>query len=309
MVTDPCVIRNYRQTDADHYVRFYAEAESVCRSDDTFLVAALTGESPAPAGFSHEDLFLAEDKGRIVGACRVIPEQAIERAVLRFFIMPDYIERGIADRLLRSTLKRAADYRVANVHADLREHDQAARVLFAGIGFRPVRRYTDMTLDLASASIPKLENYDLVHRSLEPGDEEKLTRLQNLAFGGSWGFCPNTTPETAWLLNVRGYGHEGAIMTYRGDDVVGYCWTAEIYGSGQKDGAVLGRIHMMGIMPAFRGRGLGKYILWSGLKHLAGKGIHSVELTMDNENPAARSLYERAGFKPETALLWYEKAL
>ena len=287
----------------------HAEGKSVCRSDDAFLLASLTGESPEPIFFSEKDLFLAEERGRIVGACRVVPEQVIERAVLRLLLMPGCIECGIADSLLRAALERAGDLKVANVHADLREKDTAARELFVCIGFRPVRRYTDMTLDLEPASIPESKHRDLSHRPLEPGREEGFTQLQNLVFGGTWGFCPNTTREIVRLLNTRGYSYDGVIVTYYGEKAAGYCWTAELRRPEEKSGGVVGRIHMMGMLPEYRGQGLGKYILWSGLKHLADKGIQTVELTMDNENEAACSLYERAGFEPKTALVWYEKKM
>jgi len=278
----------------------HAEGESVCRSDDAFLLSSLTGESPEPIDFSHKDLFLAEERGRIVGACRVVPEQAIDRAVLRLLIMPRCIERGIAGRLLCSALKRAGDLEVANVHADLREKDRAARDMFAGLGFRPVRRYADMTLELEPASIPGSKHQGLSHCPLEPGGEAEFTQLQNRVFGGAWGFCPNTTSEIVQQLNTSGCGRDGVIVSYKGEKTAGYCWTAEV---------VIGRIHMMGIVPEFRGQGLGRHILWSGLKYLACKGIQTVELTVDNENEAACLLYEGAGFKPKTALLWYEKQM
>jgi len=287
----------------------HAEGESVCRSDDAFLLSSLTGESPEPIDFSHKDLFLAEERGRIVGACRVVPEQAIDRAVLRLLIMPRCIDRGFADRLLRSTLKRAGDLEVANVHSDLREKDRAARDLFAGLGFKPVRRYTDMTLELEPASIPGSKHQGLSHRPLEPGGEAEFTQLQNRVFGGAWGFCPNTTSEIVQLLNTSGYGRDGVMVAYHGEEAVGYCWTAEVRRPDRQSGTVIGRIHMMGVVPEFRGQGLGRHILWSGLKHLAGKDIQTVDLTMDNENEVACSLYWRAGFKPKTALVWYEKKM
>jgi ribosomal protein S18 acetylase RimI-like enzyme len=63
------------------------------------------------------------------------------------------------------------------------------------------------------------------------------------------------------------------------------------------------------VAPEFRGRGLGRHLLMSGLKHLASKGIQTVELTVDEQNKTARVLYEKAGFKPKIALVWYEKKL
>ncbi len=309
MGTDSCVIRNYSSADLDRYVRFHAEAESVCRSDDTFFLASLAGGSPKPTDSSEKDLFLAEEQGEIVGACRVIPEPAIDRAVLMLLIAPGFSGRPAEAKLLRSALERAGDLRVTRVHADLKEKDSAGRDLFAGLGFKPVRRYTEMTLDLEPASIVELRYEGLSRRPLEPGGEAQLTKLQNRAFGGSWGFCPNTTSEIVQQLNAPGYGHNGVILAYHREKAVGYCWTAQVRRTGGMSDAMIGRIHMMGVAPEFRGRGLGRHILWSGLKHLAGKNIRTVELTADSKNEAACSLYERAGFKPKTTLLWYEKKM
>ena len=307
MSTDSCVIRNYCSADVDRYIRFHARAESVCRSEDTFLLASLRGESLQPVEFSEEDLFMAEEKGEIVGSCRVVPEPAIDRAVLRLMIAPGFFGRAAEAELLRSALRRAADLKTTKVHADLREEDSAARDLFARLGFTPVRRYTDMALDLEPASIGELKYEGLSKRSLEPGGEAEFARLQNDAFAGSWGFCPNTTAEIVQQLNTPGYGHDGVIVAYYKETAVGYCWTAEVHRQNRESETKTGRIHMMGVAPESRGRGFGKYILWTGLKHLAGNGIRTVELTVDNENEAARSLYESTGFKRKTALVWYEK--
>ena len=59
------------------------------------------------------------------------------------------------------------------------------------------------------------------HRPLVPGGEAEFTELQNRAFDGSWGFCPNTTTEIIEQLNTPGCGHDGVILTYHGDEAVG----------------------------------------------------------------------------------------
>ena len=269
-----CVIRNYRSADLDEYVRLHAQAESVCRSDDSFLLASLTGESSTPFEFSEKDLFLAEEQGKIAGACRMVPELAIERAVLRLLIRLGYLGGGVAAGLVGAALERAAYLEVQVVHADLREEDQAARDLFAGLGFTPVRMYTDMELELDPAPLEEPEHEGLSTRALEQGGAEELTELQNLAFGGSWGFCPNTTDQIVQQLGLPGYGHDGVILAYRGEKAVGYCWTGQLRPP-DHSGAALGHIHMMGVVPEFRGRGLSRYILLSGLRHLAGKDIQT----------------------------------
>jgi len=307
MSTIPYVIRNYCPAEVERYLRFLAGAASICHSDDRFFSASLSGESPHP--FDCSDLFVAEKQGNIVGSCRVVPELAIERVVLRLFLASDSAKGETGAGLVHAALKRAGTLGAARVHADLNEENEAGRKLFAGLGFKSIRRYTDMVLTIAPSLIVDSEVKDLSVRSLEPGEEVEFTRLQNRVFAGAWGFCPNTTSQIVQQLNTRGYGHAGVILAYHGAEAAGYSWTAEILPPEQQSDAKIGRIHMMGVAPEFRGQGFGSRILWAGVRHLARKGIEIVELTVDNENEAARSLYERAGFKPKNILLWYEKKI
>ena len=49
--------------------------------------------------------------------------------------------------------------------------------------------------------------------------------------------------------------------------------------------------------PAWRGRGLSRDLLLTHLGHLAGRGVRTVFLEVDENNVPARRLYERAGFR------------
>jgi ribosomal-protein-alanine N-acetyltransferase len=52
------------------------------------------------------------------------------------------------------------------------------------------------------------------------------------------------------------------------------------------------------IAPGQRGRGLSRNLLLTHLGHLAGHGVRSVFLEVEENNQPARRLYERAGFTP-----------
>lgn len=303
------IIRNYRPADSDTYVRFYSEAVSICHSRDSFLLAWLTGQSARPDDFSEENLLIAEREGALVGACHLVPEMAIDRVVLRLCVIPGVLAQNIALTLLRAALERTTALGATTLHADLKEDDSANRTLFASLGFAPVRRYTEMTLALGAVTVPELKYDRLTYRALEPGGEAEFAQLQNRVFAGSWGFCPNTTSQIVQQLNTPGYGHHGVILAYHARKAVGYCWTAQPRQPNLINRATNGRIHMMGVAPEFRNKGQGKHILWSGVKYLASKGVHTVELTVDNQNAPACSLYRSAGFTPATALVWYERRM
>jgi ribosomal-protein-alanine N-acetyltransferase len=50
------------------------------------------------------------------------------------------------------------------------------------------------------------------------------------------------------------------------------------------------------IEPKHRGRGLSRNLLLTHLGHLAGRGVRTVFLEVEENNQAARRLYDRAGF-------------
>ena len=50
------------------------------------------------------------------------------------------------------------------------------------------------------------------------------------------------------------------------------------------------------IDPSYRGRGLARDLLLTHLGHLAGRGVRTIFLEVEENNQPARRLYERAGF-------------
>jgi RimJ/RimL family protein N-acetyltransferase len=55
----------------------------------------------------------------------------------------------------------------------------------------------------------------------------------------------------------------------------------------------------MGLLPEYRGKGIGTRLLTEILKQAAARGLHRVELEVFEENSAAIALYNKAGFKKE----------
>jgi RimJ/RimL family protein N-acetyltransferase len=55
----------------------------------------------------------------------------------------------------------------------------------------------------------------------------------------------------------------------------------------------------MGLLPAYRGQGIGRRLLERTLDAARAGGLSRVELTVREDNPAAIALYERAGFAAE----------
>ena len=177
------------------------------------------------------------------------------------------------------------------------------------MGFRRIRRFLELRLDLSEAHLLKANQTASLFRHMRHGEEDKLLQIQNRSFANTWGYSPNTIEEIIYRTSLPNCSPEDIIMAYDADKPIGYCWTKIDLGEDKTISGSKGRIYMLGVNQDHRGKGVGRQVLLAGLSHLKGKGIRVVELTVDSENRAAYALYKSVGFQVWKSSLWYEMVL
>jgi mycothiol synthase len=302
-------IRTYSPDDFENYLQLHVESEQLDTSG-RFLSARGLAESLGRPNFNPQnDLFVAETNGKIIGYMSVTIELGIQRALVDCLVHPLHRRKGTATQLVARGMQRAKECGVKVVQISVPETNVAAKNLLVHLGFRFIRYFLEMRLDIANNRLPTVQQGRLKSRRLRYGEADQLTEIQNRCFADAWGFNPNTNEEIAYRLNMSGRSPEDVILTYSGEKSVGYCWSI----LNAEENAALkvrkGLIHMLGVDPDYRQQEIGKAILLNGLSYLIGKGIDVVELTVDSENPAACSLYESVGFEVYAKTEWYEKTL
>lgn len=302
-------IRNYHPNDLDNYNRLHEEIETHDRAGSYFSKQSLVEDLGHPRFHPEENLFVADQGTKLIGYASVFREPEIGRALLDGAIHPSHRRRGIATELFGRAIQHAGttDLKVAQIC--IMESNEAAQKLVSGFDMQYIRYFNGYQLDLAGTRIPDAKSDKYTIRHLKPGDEPQLTALQNLAFDDAWGFNPNTTEEIVYRVHLSSCTPEEVLMTYQENRPVAYCWTRILVNESSMPTLRAGEIHMIGVDPDFRARGLGRKVLLSGLNHLNRKGITKVVLTADGEDPIARGLYESIGFKETAKMLWYEKCL
>ena len=305
----PYIIRNYRPSDFEDYVKLNIEVENPepggrCRSPQV-----ISDNLRRPNYSPEQDLFVAETAGKVVGFMNVTPELNIRRVILDCLVHPEHRRKGLAKKLLGYATRRAKELKVKVVHVNIRQDNIVAKKVLSRLGFRVVRRILELRRSLYEIRLPDATDNTYSYHHLQPGEEDKLTQIQNRCFTGTWGYNPNTIEDVIYYINLSHRSLEDVVLICEGDKPIGYCWTeisceAEAAKSEKK-----GCIYMLGVDPDYRGRGIGKVALLAGLSYLKSKGVRVVELTVDSENEVACALYHSVGFKLWTNSLWYEKAI
>ena len=302
-------IRNYRIEDRESLIRFWIDVVKMQPTPGPSVVRELIDNLDRPNHIPDKNLFIAESMGKIAGHIDVFPELEIGRVVVQCLVHPEHRRKGIAEKLVERAVERAVELKAKVAHANISQDDKAGKKLFSKMGFRFVRRYLELRLDLSKVRLSKIKRNDFPCRSMIPGEEEKLTRLQNRSFIDTWGFNPNTKEDIIYRIHLPAASFKDVTLCLDGVEPIGYCWS-KIYDEKDKglDGT-RGRINMLGVDPDYRGKGVGKKVLLNGLVQLKSRGVRIVVLTVDNENKVARALYQSVGFKFRASSLWYQKDL
>ena len=301
------IIRNYHPADFDKYVRLNIEAKKLDPGGHRIITQVIAENLARPNYSPQQDLFLAEIAGSIIGYMDVTPELIIGRVTLDCWVHPKYRRRGLGTGLLDYAMRRARELGVKIAHVNIMEDNLVARRILSGLGFGCVRRFLELSLDMSEMRWQDIDQRECRH--LRRGEEDKLVRIQNRAFIGTWGYNPNTLEELVYNTNLINRSSEDVILACDRDEVIGYCWTEIVSEAQANHGEKKGRILMIGTDPDCRGRGIGRRVLLAGLDHLRSRGVKVAEITVDNENKVACGLYYSVGFELLLGSLWYEKLL
>ena len=301
------VVRNYQSGDLRRYVLLQAEIEEAEPTGRCVSSEFIAGQLRRPNYCPEKDLVVAEMGDVIVGYMDIEAELAIRRVVLDCAVLVAYRRRGLATKLFNRAMNRIKKLRVKAVHVNIRQDNAVAVKTLTRLGFSLIRQFLELRLDVDHAGTSDTHTA-IKWRCLQPGQEGALAKLQNRAFAGVWGYNPNTAETIAFRVKQSSASARDIVFAYDKGRAVGCCWTGIICEEGIPS-VTRGRIHMLGVDPNHRGKGIGRGLMGIGLTRLRERGLRVAELTVDGENEAARALYESLGFSVRTRTLWYERLI
>lgn len=266
------------------------------------------GRDPALA-----DVVLLED-GTPIGYLQFEADAGPASPVLALpFVLPHLWGRGLHAFLLRLAEERVrARARLDPVVLRVSRFadNEPAERLFSALGFRAVRTFWVMRIELDTPPPAARVPDGMSIRTFEPGrDDAPVHAALAEAFADHWGMTFPSFEE--WLhLQVEGEGSAFDpslwFVATEGDVVVGAaCCRAS---SPRSDDTAT--VMELAVRRPWRRRGIALAMLHSAFSELHRRGIARVELNVDAESPTgATRVYERAGM--HVALSWenWEKEL
>lgn len=217
----------------------------------------------------------------------------------------DHRGRGIGSYVLqwiearvRQEFSRSATGTPATIRASCAGHQADRIALLEQHGFAAVRHSYKMQRPLPQPVPQRPLPNGLRSVQWTPALDIPLVDAFNAAFGGQWGV--QRMNHESWRQSFTGVPQFRADLTYLamdGDTIAGFCvnWVNE---AGNPDlSAREGWIEAIGVIPAWRGRGIASILLDNALHLFQSEGLTRAALDVDAENPTgAVRLYERHGF-------------
>lgn len=247
-----------------------------------YLVDPPSRADPPPPGLVAED-----GRGRIVAYLAML-EEGRRLWTVEAAVSPDYRRAGHLSTLLAKAGQavRRRGGRSIRLWAYIPELTQAAEAA----GFSLERELDHMRVPLPLSQRPEFPPEIAVRGFREGVDEEVWLEGNNRAFAGhpengNWGIADlDRRRRRPW------FSSEGLRMAWDGDALAGYCWT-------KVPSSRAGEIYVIGVLPGYQGRGLGKALLLEGIRHMyESDQARACVLYVDASNTPAVNMYRSMGF-------------
>jgi mycothiol synthase len=241
--------------------------------------------------------------GRLAGYA-TLEQRAEGRFQSDGYVHPELRGLGVGGKLVDLAEERARLRRGSSIQNTIVAHDEAAVEVLEGRGYRPVRHFYRMAIELGD-DVPEPDWPEGL--SAEPFRERDALPFHE-AIEDAWQDHWDHSPRSFELFRERimeGSQYEPALWTIvrAGDEIAGgTIGEASYYG--------MGWVRSLFVRRPWRRQGLGMALLLHAFRQFHERGERRVGLGVDAESPTgATRLYERAGMHVVEETTVYRKEL
>src|SRR5262245_44372108 len=249
------------------------------------------------------DSWVAEDDGRPVAFGWIFRRGDLANGL--GVVDPHARGRGLGSALIDRVERRAVETGAKRLQHDVLAGDNGGPVLLESRGFREVRRFYEMGIELhGPPPDPVLPDGYTIESFREEDAREFFDALEE-AFQDHWEHHPRQFEEW-WEEKRKQPDYDPTFWYAVRDDKGGIAAASRNYPN--RNGGSW--IDALGVRRAHRGRGLAKALLHRTFGESYARGMNRISLGVDAQNPTgATRLYEAVGMKPEFEMITYEKPL
>jgi mycothiol synthase len=247
------------------------------------------------------DVWLIELGGELAGYAALYTKP---HTYVDAYVHPDQFGRGVGARLVDLSEAEARHRGIELIRYGVLDADERAQELLASRGYREVRRFYRMLIELDGPPEPPEWPDGLELAPFDPTEARAFHAALDDAFADHWDHRPESFEDWSerWLeapdsdvslwCSVKDADEIAAVLTV----------DRERYG--------VGWVGLLGVRPPWRRRGLGIALLRHAFAELYARGQPRIGLGVDAQNPTgATRLYERAGMHVAWAAVLMEKRL
>ncbi len=261
-----------------------------------FTLPALRGDWDDPAFSLATDAWVVVGPdGQLLGYEQIDLDPAGQAHEIDGYVRPEHEGRGIGTRLLRLAEQRARRVSAPGAHTrgSIEATNTAAQQLFAAEGYRAVRHFWRMEIDLDAPPPAPVWPAGIAVRTFVPGRDERVTYdAIEEAFQDHWGHT--RLPFEEWSRGQTQRPDFDPALWFLAMDREQIAGTALCLPRTESMAWVRG----LGVRRPWRGRGLAMALLRHAFGAFYARGFRSVGLGVDAQSPTgATRLYERAGMR------------
>jgi mycothiol synthase len=212
---------------------------------------------------------------------------------------PAHRRRGHGRRLVAAAAQLVGDRGEDRLQLYVPGHLAASIAFATAMGFRYTSSLWMFRLEAGADVGPPVVPERLRMRSWGSDvDLERYVAFANASFESHPTPLGLTVELARHVSLLPEFDPEGILLVSSDDDPDVFVGYAKVELFPATDGAPAGYIAQIGVVPAWRGRGLGRALLRWGVAHLRSRGAAEIELSVEAENDTATRLYHSEGFEP-----------
>ena len=266
------------------------ELAAICNTDEGLELKLNVGAAPGDANAGGNDfLYYADGEGgALAGYCALDAGGGVE---LCGMVHPEHRRRGIGRRLLTAATDECRRRGVARLLLICERASRSGQAFVRTTAAQYRSAELRMRLDLAAFRAQPPAGARLVLRRAGREDVEPLVRILSASFDD-----PEDTVRARVARDLPDQGGSFVLARLAGEPV----GVLRVVDAGRA-----ANIYAFGVLPAYRGRGLGRQILGATLDALRADGYASAGLEVETENANAAALYRSCGFVETTTYEYY----